>query len=128
MMSFYWLTLGMLCVWRVTHLLYAEDGPWNVLVRLRRAAGAGFWGELLDCFFCTSLWVSIPFAIGLGRGLAEKLLLWLALSGGACLLQRITERASDDEPIFYAEDESTEEADELLRQTENADSRQRTDA
>lgn len=115
MMRFYSLTLGILCVWRVTHLLYAEDGPWDLLVKLRRAAGAGFRGKLLDCFFCTSLWVSAPFAIGLGQGLAEKFLLWLALSGGACLLQRITERTPDDEPIFYVEDDDTEEPNDLLR-------------
>ena len=41
-MSYYWLVLGSLCVWRVTHLLHAEDGPWDLVVRLRRLAGAGF--------------------------------------------------------------------------------------
>jgi len=40
--SFYWLTLGVLCVWRISHLLNAEDGPADAVVRLRRLAGADF--------------------------------------------------------------------------------------
>lgn len=87
-MEFYWLVLGTLCVWRVTHLLSAEDGPWDLVVRLRSSAGAGFWGKLLDCFYCLSLWIALPLAFGLGRDWKEKLLLWPALSGGAALVQR----------------------------------------
>ncbi len=41
-----------LAVWRLTHLLHAEDGPFDVFVRLRRGAGEGFFGKLLDCFHC----------------------------------------------------------------------------
>src|ERR1035438_7929939 len=61
-MRAYSLVLGILAVWRVTHLLNGEDGPWEIFVRLRKLAGAGFWGELLDCFYCLSLWISLPFA------------------------------------------------------------------
>ncbi len=43
-MRFYVVVLGMLAVWRITHLLNAEDGPWKLLVRFRRALGNGFWG------------------------------------------------------------------------------------
>jgi hypothetical protein len=59
---FYELTVGILVVWRFAHLLYAEDGPWGSMVRLRRAAGEGFWASLLDCFCCLSLWLALPFA------------------------------------------------------------------
>ena len=59
-MKFYWLVVGMLAVWRVTHLLQAEDGPWDVVVRLRQAVGNGFWGKLLDCFHCLSVWIAAP--------------------------------------------------------------------
>ena len=47
---FYRLLIGTLVVWRLTHLLYGEDGPWNLLARLRYFAGQGFWGDLMDCF------------------------------------------------------------------------------
>lgn len=61
-MRFYWLILGILGVWRITHLLHAEDGPWDLVVRLRRRAGTGFWASLLDCFYCLSLCMAAPLA------------------------------------------------------------------
>ena len=82
------LLAGILAVWRVTHLLHAEEGPWDLSVRLRRAAGDGFWGRLLDCFYCLSLWVALPIALLIGSGLAPKFVLWLGLSGGAIALDR----------------------------------------
>ena len=84
-MKFYWLALGALAVWRITHVLNAEDGPGEVFVRLRAFVGRGFWGDLLDCFYCLSLWVAIPFACWLGDGWKEKLLLWPALSAAGIL-------------------------------------------
>ena len=67
-MQFYWLTLGVLAVWRLTHLLNAEDGPWDTVVRLRLWLAAGFWGRLLDCFYCLSLWIALPLALAIGEG------------------------------------------------------------
>lgn len=87
-MRFYWFLIGVLGVWRLTHLLVAEDGPWDLLVRLRRAAGAGLWGKLLGCFHCMSLWVAAPIACLVGQTWLERVLLWPALSGGGILLQR----------------------------------------
>lgn len=80
-------------VWRVTHLLAAEDGPFDAIIRLRRALGKGFWGRLMDCFYCTSLWVSVPFGWHLGSTWEQRIMLWLALSGGAILLERATTKA-----------------------------------
>ena len=102
----YYLTiLGVLGVWRITHLLNAEDGPGNVFVRLRRLAGLRFWGNLLDCFYCLSLWVAAPFAYFLGRAWVERVLLWLAFSAAAILLERVTSRQADlARPAIYNED------------------------
>jgi hypothetical protein len=88
-MHFYWLGLGVLAVWRITHLLNAEDGPWEIVVRLRRLAGSGFWATLLDCFYCLSLWIAAPFAYVIGADWMERLLLWPALSAGAIILERV---------------------------------------
>jgi hypothetical protein len=105
----YRLLLGVLCVWRVTHLFQAEDGPWDVIVHIRRAAGDGFMGRLLDCFYCLSLWVSLPLAWAIGRTWLERGLMWLAFSGGAILLERCTVRPElGDQPVYqasYKEDE-----------------------
>lgn len=80
--------LGILAVWRVTHLLNAEDGPWDLSLRLRRVAGDGSWARLLDCFYCLSLWVSVPFALMIAASWAEGVVTWLGLSGGAVALDR----------------------------------------
>jgi len=108
-MRFYWLTLGILGVWRVSHLLNAEDGPADLLVRLRRLARSGFWGSLLDCFYCLSVWMAVPFAYLLGEGWRERLLLWPAMSAGAILLERITLKGSAAPPAYYLEDQENDE-------------------
>lgn len=104
-MKFYYLILGTLCVWRITHLLNAEDGPWDIVVRLRQRAGETFWGKLLDCFYCLSVWIGLPFAIYMGESIGEKFVLWLALSAGAILLERITNRTFDVMSTPYFEPE-----------------------
>ena len=110
------LAVGILVVWRITHLLQAEDGPWDIVVRLRRRAGDGFCGKLLDCFYCLSLWVAFPVALGLGHGWADRLLLWPALSGGAILLERATAPAAQvAPPVYYEEPPKGEKEDGLLR-------------
>jgi hypothetical protein len=91
--AFYELLLGVLAVWRITHLLQAEDGPWDLVVRLRARAGDGVAGRLMDCFYCLSLWIALPFALlpGVpGASWFEQLMLWPALSAGAILLERAT--------------------------------------
>ena len=97
MTDLYRLLLGVLCVWRITHLFQAEDGPGDVVVRLRRAAGDSWFGHLLDCFYCLSLWVAAPLAWVIGPTAAERFLLWLAFSAGAILAERST-RESTAEP------------------------------
>jgi hypothetical protein len=80
-----------LAVWRVTHLLAEEDGPGDVVVRLRIWLGDSIAGRAMDCFFCLSLWIAAPFAVLLAGDVLTWGLVWLALSGAACLLQRATE-------------------------------------
>lgn len=92
MLLVYWLLLGILVVWRITHLLYAEDGPWDVLARAREVLGRRLLGGLLDCFYCLSLWIALPVAWLLGSDLEHRLLLWPALSAGAILIERVTHR------------------------------------
>ncbi len=94
----YWLVLSVLAVWRLTHLLAAEDGPWNLVFRLRELAGTGFWAGLMDCFHCLSLWFAAPAAWLIGETWKERLLLWPALSAGAILLNRLAPEPRSDEP------------------------------
>jgi hypothetical protein len=96
-------TLCALATWRLTHLLVEEDGPADAVLRLRRAAGPGVLGQAMDCFYCASAWVALPVAMGLTRdpsvpapGPSSRVtwsrcvVIWLALSGAACLLEQAT--------------------------------------
>jgi hypothetical protein len=83
--------IASLAAWRITHLLAHEDGPFDVIYRLRALGGAGFWGRLLDCFYCLSLWIAAPLTpLVTTRDATDALLVWVALSGAACLLERAT--------------------------------------
>jgi Protein of unknown function (DUF1360) len=84
------LAIASLGVWRVTHLLAEEDGPFDAVVRLRRRVGSGQIGELMDCFYCLSVWVAVPPAFVLAARRREAPVLAFALSGAACLLERAT--------------------------------------
>lgn len=87
-----------LATWRVTSLITWERGPLHVFERIRAAAGIRhnewgkpnvipetFWGELLTCLWCCSIYVGAFWAIafaGLGA-VAVILALPFALSTAA---------------------------------------------
>ena len=81
--------LAVLATWRVTHLLASEDGPADIIVRFRALLGRSIFGQLMDCFNCLSLWIAAPAALFVTRKPLEWLMTWLALSGAACLLDRL---------------------------------------
>ena len=120
-MKFYRFVLGVLTLWRIAHLLQAEDGPWDVVVNLRRSAGDGFWGKLLDCFYCLSLWLAAPLAFLLGDSWWERALLWPSLSAGASLLEQATNPALTTPPAQFVEDPAQENQHGVLRTKQNTD-------
>ncbi|MBV9743893.1 MAG: hypothetical protein JO099_09020 [Acidobacteriia bacterium] len=81
--------LAVLAIWRLTHLLAAEDGPGDILVKLRARLGRSFAGKLTDCFYCLSLWIAAPAVLYVSGRRPDWPLVWLALSAGACLLERL---------------------------------------
>jgi hypothetical protein len=108
-MRFYWFFLATLTVWRITHLLNKEDGPWNLFFCLRKRVGDGFWGQLLDCFLCLSVWIAAPLAWLIGESCKERLLLWPALSAAAILLERLTQREQGEPPAVYFKEDDDED-------------------
>ena len=84
--------IAVLAIWRISHLISNEDGPFDVVIKFRKLFGQGFFGDLLDCFYCLNLWVSIPFVFLFTNRWLSGVVIWLALSGGACLLFKLTER------------------------------------
>jgi len=99
------LLLAALAVWRITHLVAKEEGPFRLFELWRRVAP----GHLFYCFYCLSVWVAAPFVWFTGGSLLEKFVTWWALSGVAVLLERITEKP------FELEIKEEEPKRELLR-------------
>jgi hypothetical protein len=77
-----------LAIWRIAHLLARENGPWDLIARLRATLGSGVWGRLMDCFSSLSFVISLPLAIWMSSSRMGFLVLWPALSAMACLLER----------------------------------------
>lgn len=98
--------LALLATWRVTHLLASEDGPADVIVRLRTLLGRSRVGKLMDCFNCLSFWTAAPIALFTCRKPLDRLLAWLALSGAACLLERAAQ-----EPVVFQRNPETAQGD-----------------
>ena len=64
--------------------------------------------KAVGCFYCMSVWVALPFAFFLEGSYSEIFVGWLALSGAAILLERITGERLDvkiqgEEPWDVAE-------------------------
>jgi hypothetical protein len=95
--------LASLATWRVAHLLAEEDGPWDAVVWLRARAGNGALGDLMDCFYCLSVWVAAPLCATTGRRQRDLPLTWLALSGAACLLERVTAPPEPDAGVALSD-------------------------
>ncbi len=79
-------------VWRISHLICAEDGPFDIILRLRKLLGNSFLGKLMDCFYCMSIWIGLAFAWYAGNTILEIILLTLFYSGLAILLERVTNK------------------------------------
>lgn len=77
-----------LAVWRLTHLAVAEDGPWDFVFRIRKWLGNSMAGKAMDCFYCFSIWMALPFAFIIGTQWISVIIAWLSLSGAACLLEQ----------------------------------------
>jgi hypothetical protein len=87
-----------LATWRITHLLVLEDGPFDLLVRLRAVLGRA--GRLIDCFYCCSVWIAAPLALFVTTAPATWLCVWPALSAIACILHRAL-----DPPVVIQKDD-----------------------
>ncbi|HWG21052.1 MAG TPA: DUF1360 domain-containing protein [Terracidiphilus sp.] len=88
--------MAALATWRVTHLLVREDGPADAIARTREWLGESRLGALMDCFYCTSMWVAIPFAFFVAKKPVGRVTAWLALSGIACLIDERMEKEDEE--------------------------------
>lgn len=87
-----------LATWRMTSLLVSEEGPENILDQFRykigirydevgETYGENWFAEAFCCFWCASVWIAfflLPFYL-----ISPYILLPLAMSGGAILIERV---------------------------------------
>ena len=105
-MNTIWFLAAILAVWRVTHLVVVEDGPWDVMRRIRAAGERLGLERLLNCFLCCSVWVAVPFALLVTpHGWRELAVALPALSGGAILLERLTADRDAAAPVIESKED-----------------------
>ena len=79
-------------VWRITHLITTEDGPFDMIIKMRKFVGNSFLGKLMDCFYCLSIWIGLAFAFYLEKNVEMIILLTLYYSGASILIEKITNK------------------------------------
>ena len=88
-----------LATWRIASLLTREDGPYGLFSRLRGSGSEPGPRGALHCLYCTSIWVAAPLTGFVAPWSARSIVIWLALSGGACLLDRATQHGLEIAPL-----------------------------
>jgi hypothetical protein len=58
----------------------------------------------MDCFYCLSIWVACPFAFAIAPRRREVAVWCLALSGAACLLERVLPGTEGVEDVDTADE------------------------
>jgi hypothetical protein len=79
-------------VWRITHLLSAEDGPFDLVFKCRKWLGNSFFGKLMDCFYCLSIWIGLLAALYAGETAMQVFLFCFYYSGTSILLEKLTNK------------------------------------
>lgn len=98
--------LSMLAVWRATRLLQEENGPWGIFARLQawvatKPDKVGGLYEGFNCFWCLSMWLTIPFALAMV--IVDPHSPWwtapiyhLGIAGGAVLIETFISEKYDE--------------------------------
>lgn len=91
-MTWLLLVLLTLAVYRVSHMLAYEDGPFDVFARMRGAVGQASWiGRGLHCVLCLSFWLSLVvfFLLYPVVGVVMGVVAWQAVAGGVLVLHKV---------------------------------------
>ncbi|TPL79873.1 hypothetical protein FJ950_27040 [Mesorhizobium sp. B2-3-14] len=109
--------LAGLAVWRMSHFVANEKGPFRAVEILRHSNWGKTIGVGFDCFSCVSVWMSVLFSVfvgGVGWSLAVVI---PALSGFSMLLERVVSN-----PVIVQEIAMPRSYTDELLQTDASDS------
>lgn len=75
-------------------MLQDEEGPFAIFARIQAWAASrpdrvGGINHGFDCFYCLSIWVTLPVALVIAPNLFLFFIYWLAISGGAVFLNML---------------------------------------
>jgi len=116
--------IGACAAWRAAHLIAFEDGPADLIFKMRERLGRGFTGRFMDCFECVSIWAAAP-ALLINSPWYGRLLAWFAISGAACLLERMSVRnhlpslediGGTKDVVLWRKENGIEKSDRAARQ------------
>ncbi len=85
--------VDVLIVWRITHLIKAEDGPYDLIFKFKfwlKRKRYNFLYDMLQCFLCLSVWIGWAVAMLEWTSHNNPFAYGIALSGAAILLQFIS--------------------------------------
>jgi hypothetical protein len=93
------IVVAVLAVWKVCQVLAYEDGPWDLMIWLRRHLHPGqgrdplkirsMLSQGLNCVACSSVWIAWLPAWWIASGWKEWAVLWLAIAGAATILDHL---------------------------------------
>lgn len=85
-------------VYRITHLISMENGPKNLIDRFRSnlRLRSTFFYDLISCFLCLSVWVSIPFSVAISDNIMEAIFNLFAISGISIFIFKISNGAAEN--------------------------------
>lgn len=90
--------LAVLASWRIARMIIEDNGPFNIFGRFRDKIGVeglptpGSLADLMGCYYCLSMYTSIPFAAWLSNDIPSFFVYWLAVSAGAAGINVIMKR------------------------------------
>jgi hypothetical protein len=93
-MSSEYLFIFSFCVYRISFLLSEEDGPFGLVIKFRKLLGKSWLGKLMDCFYCTSIWISFLLVFIFVKGELMTLVMEsFATSGAAIAIHKLTSKS-----------------------------------
>ena len=93
--------LAVLACYRLAILIASDDGPGDVLLRLRARLGAYDYGDdgrpetsagrLVSCEYCVGVWIAAALALLLFPIGLMSFVYWLSIAGGQAFLWSVTD-------------------------------------
>lgn len=82
--------VALLGVYRLSHMIAMEDGPFDVFALARDSVGQASWvGRGLHCPLCISFWLSLPMSWVIVPDVDALAFTWLGLAGACLMLHRL---------------------------------------